>query len=138
MKENNIKYFEYIIGISILGFWLFLVIFGVKNQFNIASIKSTEFFSFLEKEKPLIVDLRESSEVQRFPLDYQETIHLPFLFIESRLEQINIPQNKPVLLVCSDGNRARLIATLLSEKGIKSYYLKSGLEGVKESRVIEE
>ena len=130
MKVKKLKFVELIIAIVITGFWVFMILFGVINQFNISSIDSSDFYNFLEKEKPLILDLRESSEILSNPLDYEKTIHLPFLFIESRLNQINIPQNGPVLTVCSDGNRARLITTLLDKKGVNSYYLKSGLDGV--------
>ena len=105
-----------------------MIIFGVENQFKISSVESNDYYTFIEKQNPIIIDLRESSEIQYNPLDYKKTIHLPFLFIESRLDKVNIPQNGPVLLVCSDGNRSRLIATLLHKKGVETYYLESGLQ----------
>jgi len=132
MKALKFKLIEFIIAILIIGFWIFMFILGIKNQFNIPTVESRDYYAFIEEKKPIIIDLRESIELQKRPLDYNKTIHLPFLFIESRLDQVNIPQNGPVLLVCSDGNRGRLIATLLHKKGVNSLYLKSGLDGVEE------
>ena len=103
------KIIELMISILILGFWMFMFMLGIKNQFNIPTVESRDFYSFVEEKKPIIIDLRESRELQKRPLNYDKTIHLPFLFLESRLNQVNIPQNGPLLLVCSDGNRGRLI-----------------------------
>ena len=130
MKAIKFKLSEFIIAILIIGFWTFMFILGIKNQFNIPTVESRYYYTFIEEKKPIIIDLRESIELQKRPLDYDKTIHLPFLFIESRLDQVNIPQNRAVLLICSDGNRARLVATLLHKKGVNSYYLQSGLDGV--------
>ena len=134
MKVSKSKTIEMMIAIPILGFWIFMVMLGIKNQFNIPTVESRDFYTFVEEKKPIIIDLRESRELQKRPLDYNKTIHLPFLFLESRLNQVNIPQVGPLLLVCSDGNRGRLIATLLNKKGVHSFFLRSGLEGVEERR----
>ena len=128
MKATKFKIIETLIGILIIGFWVFMIIFGVENQFKISSVESNDYYTFIEKQNPIIIDLRESPEIQSNPLDYEKTIHLPFLFIESRLDKVNIPQKGPILLVCSDGNRSRLIATLLHKKGVETYYLESGLQ----------
>lgn len=128
MKAIKSKTAEMMIGILILGFWIFMFMLGVKNQFNIPTVESKHYYTFIEEKQPIIIDLRESIELQKRPLDYDKTIHLPFLFLESRLNQVNIPQIRPLLLVCSDGNRARLIATLLNKKGVHSYFLRSGLQ----------
>ena len=128
------KIIELMISILILGFWIFMFMLGIKNQFNIPTVESRDFYTFVEEKKPIIIDLRESRELQKRPLDYDKTIHLPFLLLESRLNQVNIPQNGPLLLVCSDGNRGRLIATLLNKKGVHSYFLRSGLEAVQNTR----
>jgi rhodanese-related sulfurtransferase len=133
MEIKTSKIVEYVIGIVIIGFWLFMIVLGIVNQFNIAFIESEDFYTFIESQHPIIIDLRESTEIENMPLDYKQTIHLPFLFLESRINEVNIPQNGPILLVCSDGNRSRLIATLLQKEGVKSYYLRSGLEGVEDT-----
>ena len=130
MSNKKTKLIENTIALLIIGFWLSMFWLGVENQFNIPAVDSRDFYTFIENKKPIIIDLRESAEILKHPLEYSKIIHMPFLFLESRLEQVTIPQNGPVLLVCSDGNRARLIATMLQEKGIVTYFLRSGLYGV--------
>jgi rhodanese-related sulfurtransferase len=125
------KILEYLIALVVVVLCISLFVLGIKNQFNVPSVNAEDFHTFLETRHPLIIDLRESIELQRHPLDYQPTIHLPFLFLEKHLQQVNIPQNVPVLFVCSDGNRARLITSLLYKRGFTSYYLRSGLHYLK-------
>jgi len=130
MTIQKTKIIEIFIALLIIAFWVFMFRLGVENQFNIPAVESHDFYTFLEKKKPIIIDLRESNEILKQPLNYDKVIHLPFLFLESRLDQVTIPQDGPVLLVCSDGNRARLITTMLHKKGIDTYFLRSGLWGV--------
>jgi rhodanese-related sulfurtransferase len=133
------KLIEYLIAFLVIAFWVSLFFLGVENQFNVPSVKAKDFHTFLETRQPIIIDLRESIELQHHPLDYQPTIHLPFLFLEKHLQEVNIPQNVPVLFVCSDGNRARLISALLYKQGYTSYYLRSGLhyQSLKDRRKTE-
>jgi rhodanese-related sulfurtransferase len=123
----NRKLIEVIIIISLFGFWIILIILGIKNQFNVPSVPSEKFETFLQEQNPIIIDLRESVELAKYPLDYQPLLHLPFSFLQNHLNWINIPQNETILYVCSDGNRARLIASLLQKQGCQGYYLRSGL-----------
>ena len=130
MSTKKTKIIEILIALLVIAFWIFMFMLGVENQFNIPAIESSDYSTFIKKNQPVIIDLRESNEISKQPLDYDKTIHLPFLFLESRLDQVTIPQDQPVLLVCTDGNRSRLIATMLHKKGIETYFLRSGLWGV--------
>jgi rhodanese-related sulfurtransferase len=122
---------EITIIILFLVFWFTLITLAVTNQFNVASVPSEEFEIFLQEQNPILIDLRESVELARDSLNYQPLLHLPFQFVENHLDQIIIPQDIPVLYVCSDGNRARLIAALLQKRGYLSYYLRSGLNYIR-------
>ena len=136
MKISKSRFLlEIAIVIIFFGFWVSVIIIGVRSHFSVPMVKSIDFHKWIAVHQPIIIDLRESIEIERDPLDYQPTIHLPFLYIKDRLEHISIPQNHKILLVCSDGNRARLIASLLYKRGIKSYYLKSGLHYVNRTRL---
>lgn len=118
------------ITLLVLSSWIFLIILAVQNQFNVPSVEGKNFAQWVNEHQPIIIDLREKNEIDKKPIPYEPIIHMPFLFIESRLEHVTIPQDYQVLFVCSDGNRARLIASLLTNKGIDVYYLKSGLYDV--------
>ncbi|GAB4366658.1 MAG: hypothetical protein Kow0042_06690 [Calditrichia bacterium] len=125
------KYKRLIIEISLLclgAVYFYIVIHvAVGHHFDIQEVDSANFEQWASEHHPILIDLRESHEITRFPLEYQPLIHLPFSWIMERLDQVQIPDQKPVLLVCSDGNRARLVASLLAERGIQTYYLNFGI-----------
>lgn len=120
--------FEWIIFGGFVLWVVFATKIAIDHQFKVPYVEPSHFEQWVAAQSPVIIDLRESEEVERFPLAYQPVIHLPFLTIEGKLDRIQIPRGRPVLFVCSDGNRARLVASLLLEKGIHTYYLQSGLE----------
>lgn len=108
---------------------LFTAFYGIaiSNHFDVPVVQQREFTGFLQKEHPIVWDLREGPEVASHPFYYSPTLHLPFYFVKDRLNRLTIPQNYKVVLICSDGNRARIIANLLWEKHIAVYYLNSGI-----------
>ncbi|HFE63142.1 MAG TPA: rhodanese-like domain-containing protein [Caldithrix sp.] len=127
MNKNKIV-FEWAIFSSFILWVVFTTKIAIDHQFKVPYVEPSHFEQWVSEHSPVIIDLRESEEIERFPLTYQPVIHLPFLSIEGKLDQIQIPRDCPVLFVCSDENRARLVASLLFEKDIRTYYLRSGLE----------
>lgn len=93
-------------------------------------VSEGELEKFLKDKSPVIVDLREYREVLRQPIIYHPLIHLPFLTIQHNPEKITFDSSQNYLLVCNDGNRARLIAFQVSKKKNAIYYLKEGLWGI--------
>jgi len=130
------KILETLIGLIVVAFFISVTFLAIRHHFNVPYVESENFESWVKQNSPIIIDLREGTEAAARPLQYKPVIHLPFLSIENKLDQIQIPRNHKVLLVCSDGNRARLVASILWEKGIHTYYLKSGLDFVQSSTII--
>ncbi|MEJ2636580.1 MAG: rhodanese-like domain-containing protein [Calditrichia bacterium] len=122
---------EILILLLTIGFFATAGWLAVHKQAKVPAIMARDFETWITRNSPVIIDLREGPEAARRPLNYDAVIHLPFLFLMNRLNEINLPGDYKLLFVCSDGNRARLIANLLGEKGVSSYYLKDGLEAVK-------
>jgi rhodanese-related sulfurtransferase len=119
----------------VLAFVLFIVllnIIAVDNQFNVKALKPSQYYQWVEQNKPIIIDLREGNEIFQNPLNYQPVINLPFLQIENKMDSINVPETEKVLFVCSDGNRSRLICSLLKNKSPNIYYLEHGLKSLPE------
>jgi rhodanese-related sulfurtransferase len=93
-------------------------------------ISSKDFLTFVQTQKPIIIDLRESDEIAKSPIFYQSVIHYPFLELQQDMSRLDIDSTLTYLLVCTDGNRSRLIASFLSSRGIIVPYLQDGLWGV--------
>ena len=121
------KVAQIIIVIAFILFTGTLTYIAVDNQFNVKVLHANQYYQWVEENRPIIIDLREGNELYKNPLTYQPLINLPFLQIEGRMDSIQIPQKRKVLFVCSDGNRARLICSLLKHKSANIYYLEHGL-----------
>ncbi|NOX38502.1 MAG: rhodanese-like domain-containing protein [Calditrichaeota bacterium] len=100
------------------------------EHFKIRAVKSNDFLSFVQDHQPVVVDLREDNERSRLPLTYPHLIHRPFLSLVDEVESFPLDPERDYLLVCSDGNRARLIATQFAEIGHMVFYLQNGLWGL--------
>ena len=130
------KVLEILISLTVVAFFLSVYLIAIQYHFNVPYVETENFARWVTENSPIIIDLREGEEAASHPLVYQPVIHLPFLTIENRLDEIRLPGNQKVLLVCSDGNRARLVASILWELGSRTYYLKSGLDFVPSSPII--
>jgi rhodanese-related sulfurtransferase len=127
MNENKSLLKEIFIFTISAGFILFTILFSIHHHFKARYIDPSQFEPWVESNKPVLVDLREETEKTTCALKYQLVIKMPFLLIQDKLDKIQLPRDREVLFVCSDGNRARLVSNLLREKGVHSYYLRAGL-----------
>jgi rhodanese-related sulfurtransferase len=122
--------FEIFYTLLIISTFAAVVLIAIENQFDVQTVKSKDFHSWVQKNSPLIVDLREENERINDPIDYEPIFYISFLDLEKNLDQIELPHEPKILFVCSDGNRARLISSLLKNKYNNLYYLKSGLHPI--------
>ena len=128
MKNQSVRFIiEVIITVGVVAYFAVGYYLGISHQPGTLWIKSSQLESWIRNKQPLIIDLREENESRDFPFAHNELIHKPFLSVVEKLDSLNLPRNKPLLFICSDGNRSRLVATLLHEKGFDSYYLLDGM-----------
>jgi rhodanese-related sulfurtransferase len=137
MKSRNLK--SNTTELAILVFFIAgvfsIIMYLISQRDPDYPIDSDKFIEFIEVNKPIIVDLRESNEITQYPLNYQPLIHYPFLELQKDISKLNLEISKTYLFVCTDGNRARLINSNFSAKGIITYYLKDGLWGVPQKQL---
>ncbi len=128
MERRAKRIFEIIISLAVVVYFFSATWLAVRNKSQIPAVASPEFETWTAQNSPVVIDLRQGKETRAQPLEYEPAIHIPFLYFASHIDDIRIPGGQKVLFVCSDGNRARLIANLMHKKGIRTYYLKSGLQ----------
>jgi rhodanese-related sulfurtransferase len=88
--------------------------------------------SLLEKQAPLIVDVRSESEFNSGHIP--GAVHIPFYSIGSGLGQLAFPKEKPVVLYCEHGPRAALAGISLYFHGFeKVYSLEGHMKGWREN-----
>jgi len=85
------------------------------SSFKELSVEEAE--KFIQKEKPLILDVRTPNEYYRGHLENAKLI--PLSQLASRVNEIESYKNKPILIYCRSGNRSTVAAQILSQKGFK-------------------
>lgn len=136
MKSSNSKsrLWDTLILIFFIVGVTYVIMFLLEERAPDFSIPSEDFYPFVSANQPVIIDLRESEEVEKQPLHYTSMLYVPFLDIEKDISQLSdaveVDPAKTYLLICSDGNRSRLISFYLASHEIAAYYLKDGLWGV--------
>ncbi len=113
---------------------------AAKRHFNSSGITPEILNDIITQNKNIVfIDLRESNEMGRFPplptlLPLFPKFHIPFLWLREHKTLPTLTPGQITIFLCSDGNRSRLITTLLAEKGVHAFYLNEGLWSLKQLR----
>lgn len=83
-------------------------------------LKSDEAKAFIEKEKPLVLDVRTPNEYHRGHLKGAKLI--PVQQLENRLNEIAPYKNKKILVYCRSGNRSTVASQIMIKNGFKKIY----------------
>ncbi len=121
----------FFLGTTIVVYWI-----AAGEHFKIQAVANREFVAFVQANRPVLVDLRENPECSRLPLRYPQVLHWPFLQLVDRVEEFPLEEGRTYVLVCTDGNRARLIATQFAEIGRTVFYLQNGLWGLRQEELL--
>ena len=90
------------------------------QEFHVAGIKHIDpvtAWDMLQKEDVVLLDIRESFELnhQCLKLVPEKQLHIPMMTLMDRLEEI--PANKTILVICAVGERSAKITNLLIYQG---------------------
>ena len=127
LKRTNIRDWSITLFFLISVFSIYHI--AAKHHFNASNISPQIFREILEDNKNVVlIDLRESREILREPFSSPKPLmHLPFLWLRRSNALPTVTPGQITILLCSDGNRSRLISTLLAEQGMHTFYLEEGL-----------
>jgi len=88
---------------------------------GVQSISAAEYLQMRDQVHTL-VDVRQPGEWQAgHP---KAAVHIPLGEIPARMQEI--PQDKPVVVICASGNRSAMAATRLAKSGFSNVYNFSG------------
>lgn len=107
--------------------WIVLgiIVLLVLNQFrgNYPSLSAAQAKEFIEKQEPLVLDVRSEAEQQSGIIAGATRIPLPL--IKQRLAEL--PRERPVLVYCASGIRSRMAAGILKAAGLAVFNLSGGI-----------
>jgi len=88
-----------------------------------------EELSNLDKDKVLLVDIREDYELQDKP-PLPEAIHIPMGEIIKKAEGGELPKDKKIITVCRSGGRCQIVNSTLKQLGYDVDLLEGGMLGL--------
>jgi len=89
---------------------------------GVQSISASEYLQKMRDQAHTLVDVRQPGEWQSgHP---KAAVHIPLGEVAARLQEI--PQDKPVVVICASGNRSAMAATKLAKAGFSNVYNFSG------------
>jgi rhodanese-related sulfurtransferase len=100
-----------LVGLAIgSGFGLILPLFN-RSASGVPNLSATEAVLMLNRNKPLILDVRDEAEFAAGHI--QGAKHIAVADLAGRLKEIEKFKDKPILVHCQKGMRARTACTIL-------------------------
>lgn len=123
IKQNAIY-----IGLAIgSGFGLLWPMLTNRGAGGVANVSPTEAVVLMNRGKPLILDVRDEAEFAAGHI--QGAKHIPLAELESRMKEIVKFKDKPVLVHCQKGLRAKTACGILRNQEFRQIHnLQGGLE----------
>lgn len=86
---------------------------------NTLEVTPAKAFAMIQKGA-LLVDVRESGEVDRQSVDIPEMLLIPLRQLETRYKEI--PADRQVIIACHSGNRSLMACRFLMNQGYKKAF----------------
>ena len=107
--KQNIIYIGLAIGSGLSLIWPMLN----RGAIGVANISPTEAVVLMNRAKPLILDVRNEDEFDAGHI--QGAKHIPITELSNRMKEIEKFKDKPVLVHCQKGPRAKSACAILRE-----------------------
>ena len=123
------QFFEFVANHWILSgaFVALLVAFFVNEMKRTGqSVTSQELVNLVNREKAVVVDVRDATEYSSGHIT--DAINIPHTALQTRLNELEKFKERPVVVVCKMGQHAGSMGTILKKAGFKHVAkLKGGL-----------
>ena len=87
------------------------------NEMEVEYIEAKELVKKIKEEKPLLLDVREPSELTGELGAIQGIINIPIGSLIGRMKELEEYKNKPIIVICRSGARATTGAQILLKSG---------------------
>lgn len=129
IKENALL-IGLAIGSGITLLWPMLS----RGAAGVANISPTEAVMLMSRNKPLVLDVRDAAEFEAGHI--QGAKHISLAELPNRLKEIEKFKEKPVLVHCQKGMRAKTACTILrAQQFTKLHQLQGGLTAWQEAKL---
>jgi rhodanese-related sulfurtransferase len=99
-----------------------------------AGISAAEAVMLMNRSKPLVLDVRDEAEFAAGHI--QGAKHIPLAQLSDRLKEVEKFKDKPVLIHCQRGMRAKTACTILqAQQFTQLHQLQGGLDAWQEAKL---
>lgn len=128
--KHNAIYIGLAIGSGIALLWPLLN----RGASGVANVSPTEAVVLMNRDKPLILDVRDATEFAAGHI--QGAKHIPVAELLSRMKEIEKFKNKVVLVHCQKGMRAKAACAILRGQSFTQLHnLQGGLDSWTEAKM---
>jgi rhodanese-related sulfurtransferase len=90
-----------------------------------AKLTPTQLTQLINRESAVVLDIRDSAEFKKGHI--VDAINIPHTQLEGRSDELKAFENRPIVLVCKDGQRAGMAGKTLLKQGFKVSRLGGGI-----------
>ena len=116
MQQNAV----YIFIALLLGWMLWQRVIGPRLS-GVKSVSAADYMQ-MRHEPHTLVDVRQPAEWRAGHA--KKAVHIPLGEIAKRMQEL--PEDKPLVVICASGNRSAMAATALAKNGFETVYNFSG------------
>lgn len=116
LQENSINIF-----LGLLVGWMLWKRFIAPKISGVKSMSASDYKQLVSKPHTL-VDVRQQAEW--ISGHAKSAVHIPLGEISTRMQEL--PDDKPLVVICASGNRSAMAATKLAKSGFDTVYNFSG------------
>jgi len=128
--KQNVIYIGLAIGSGVALLWPMLT----RGASGVTNVSPTEAVVLMNRGKPLILDVRNADEFAAGHI--QGAKHIPVAELLSRIKEIEKFKDKPVLVHCQKGPRAKAACAILrGQQFTQIHNLEGGLAGWVEAKM---
>lgn len=90
-----------------------------------AKVSTAQLTQMINRDNALVLDIRDSTEFKKGHI--VDALNVPHAQITTRIDDLNEHKNRPIVLVCKDGQRSGMAGKELHKRGYQVFRLSGGL-----------
>jgi len=95
------------------------------NQRAGQSVSTAQATQLINKENAVVLDIRDKADFGKGHLAH--SLNIPYASLASRMNELTIHKDKPIILVCKTGQTVSMAGKMLREQGYNAVRLSGGM-----------
>ncbi len=104
----------------LVGLFVLLIALFIRNEVKRGgkTVTSQELVNLINREKAVVVDIRDSKEY--FEGHVPKAMNIPFTALQSRVKELEKYKEAPIIVTCKAGQHSSMAGTILRKAGFQN------------------